>query len=127
VTQGLDEDERLTERVVLLQEEVRWFKEQFFGRSSKKSPSDASSEQKMLCCSTRPRCWRPSRLPTRPKVNESSERPAFQLGRSWRCATVLALSGILDSPASPLWLDGLTHGQYPRKGKHRRRITSGRC
>jgi transposase len=42
------ENERLTERVMLLQEEVRWFKEQFFGRSSQKSPSEISSEQKML-------------------------------------------------------------------------------
>ena len=43
------ENERLTERVVLLQEEeVRWFKEQFFGHASQKSPSEISSEQKML-------------------------------------------------------------------------------
>ncbi len=42
------ENERLTERVMLLREEVRWFKEQFFGRSSQKSPAEISSEQKML-------------------------------------------------------------------------------
>jgi transposase len=36
------------ERNVLLEEEVRWFKEQFFGRSSQKSSSDISTDQKML-------------------------------------------------------------------------------
>jgi transposase len=36
------------ERNVLLEEEVRWFKEQFFGRSSQKSSSDISADQKML-------------------------------------------------------------------------------
>jgi ABC-type multidrug transport system ATPase subunit len=38
----------LTERVMLLQEEVRWYKEQFFGRSSQQSPQEMSAEQKML-------------------------------------------------------------------------------
>jgi Transposase C of IS166 homeodomain len=33
---------------VLLEEEGRWFKEQFFGRSSQKSSSDISADQKML-------------------------------------------------------------------------------
>jgi len=36
------------ERNVLLEEEVRWFKEQFFGRSSQKSNPDISADQKML-------------------------------------------------------------------------------
>jgi transposase len=47
--QGLKpENTRLSERVMLLEEEVRWFKEQFFGRSSQKSTSEMSTEQKML-------------------------------------------------------------------------------
>ena len=47
--QGLKpENVRLGERVVLLEEEVRWFKEQFFGRSSQKSTSEMSAEQKLL-------------------------------------------------------------------------------
>ena len=47
--QGLKpENTRLNERVMLLEEEVRWFKEQFFGRSSQKSTSEMSTEQRML-------------------------------------------------------------------------------
>src|SRR4051794_17445855 len=47
--QGLKpENTRLSERVMLLEEEVRWFKEQFFGRSSEKSTSEMSAEQKLL-------------------------------------------------------------------------------
>jgi len=42
------QNEHLTERVVLLEEEVRWLKAQFFGRSSQKSTSEISAEQKML-------------------------------------------------------------------------------
>src|SRR6185437_11991211 len=42
------ENERLSEQVMLLQEEVRWYKEQFFGRSSQKSPAEISAEQKLL-------------------------------------------------------------------------------
>lgn len=42
------ENQRLSERVVLLEEEVRWFKEQFFGRSSQKRGVELSSEQKLL-------------------------------------------------------------------------------
>jgi len=42
------EHQHLTERVMLLQEEVRWYKEQFFGRSSQQSPQEMSAEQKML-------------------------------------------------------------------------------
>ena len=42
------EYQHLTERVMLLQEEVRWYKEQFFGRSSQQSPQEMSAEQKML-------------------------------------------------------------------------------
>jgi transposase len=42
------ENQRLSERVMLLQEEVRWYKEQFFGRSSQKSPAEMSAEQKLL-------------------------------------------------------------------------------
>lgn len=38
----------LAERVMLLEEEVRWYKEQFFGRSSQKSPLEMSAEQKLL-------------------------------------------------------------------------------
>ena len=41
------EHSQTVERNVLL-EEVRWFKEQFFGRSSEKSSSDISADQKML-------------------------------------------------------------------------------
>ena len=41
-------NQHLSERVMLLEEEVRWFKEQFFGRSSQKSSSDMNAEQKML-------------------------------------------------------------------------------
>ncbi len=37
--QGLKpENTRLSVRVILLEEEVRWFKEQFFGRSSRRAP-----------------------------------------------------------------------------------------
>jgi transposase len=39
---------RLSERVVLLEEEVRWFKEQYFGRSSQKSTAEVSADQRML-------------------------------------------------------------------------------
>ena len=47
--QGLKpENTRLSERVMLLEEEVRWFKEQFFGRSSQRSTSEMSAEQKLL-------------------------------------------------------------------------------
>jgi transposase len=38
----------LSERVLLLEEEVRWYKEQFFGRSSHKSPVEMAAEQKLL-------------------------------------------------------------------------------
>ena len=38
----------LSERVLLLEEEVRWYKEQFFGRSSQKHPADMAAEQKLL-------------------------------------------------------------------------------
>jgi transposase len=41
------ENERLTERAVLLEEEVRWLKAQFFGRSSERS-ADVSPDQKRL-------------------------------------------------------------------------------
>jgi predicted nuclease with TOPRIM domain len=42
------ENARLSERLMLLQEEVRWYKEQFFGRSSQKSPAEMAAEQKLL-------------------------------------------------------------------------------
>lgn len=42
------QNERLGERLMLLEEEVRWYKEQFFGRSSQKSPADMAAEQKLL-------------------------------------------------------------------------------
>ncbi len=42
------ENQRLSERVMLLEEEVRWFKEQYFGRSSQKSTAEISAEQKLL-------------------------------------------------------------------------------
>ncbi len=42
------ENARLSERLMLLQEEVRWLKEQFFGRSSEKCPAEISAEQKLL-------------------------------------------------------------------------------
>ena len=46
---GLEgEKERLAERLMLLEEEVRWYKEQFFGRSSQKTPAQMSAEQKLL-------------------------------------------------------------------------------
>jgi len=41
-------NERLSERLMLLEEEVRWYKEQFFGRSSQKSPAEMAAEQKLL-------------------------------------------------------------------------------
>jgi transposase len=41
-------NEHLTERLMLLEEEVRWYKEQFFGRSSHKSPAEMAAEQKLL-------------------------------------------------------------------------------
>lgn len=41
-------NQHLSERVMLLEEEVRWFKEQFFGRSSQKSSSEMNAEQKLL-------------------------------------------------------------------------------
>lgn len=43
-----EENQRLSERLTLLQEEVRWYKEQFFGRSSQKTPAEMSAEQKLL-------------------------------------------------------------------------------
>jgi transposase len=42
------EHSQTLERNVLLEEEVRWFKEQFFGRSSQKSSFEVSADQKML-------------------------------------------------------------------------------
>jgi transposase len=42
------ENGRLTERAVLLEEELRWLKDQIFGRSSEKSSSDVSADQQML-------------------------------------------------------------------------------
>jgi transposase len=42
------ENARLSERLMLLEEEVRWYKEQFFGRSSQKSPAEIAAEQKLL-------------------------------------------------------------------------------
>jgi transposase len=41
-------NEHLSERLMLLEEEVRWYKEQFFGRSSQKSPVEMAAEQKLL-------------------------------------------------------------------------------
>jgi transposase len=43
-----EENQRLSGRLMLLEEEVRWYKEQFFGRSSQKSPAEMSAEQKLL-------------------------------------------------------------------------------
>jgi transposase len=40
--------ERITERALLLEEEARWLKAQFFGRSSERSSSDVSPDQKRL-------------------------------------------------------------------------------
>lgn len=42
------QNKHLNERVLLLEEEVRWFKEQYFGRSSQKSASQTSPDQRML-------------------------------------------------------------------------------
>jgi hypothetical protein len=42
------ENGRLTERAVLLEEELRWLRDQIFGRSSEKSSSDVSADQQML-------------------------------------------------------------------------------
>jgi transposase len=42
------ENRHLHERVMLLEEEVRWFKEQVFGRSSHKSTAEICAEQKLL-------------------------------------------------------------------------------
>ena len=42
------QNKHLSERVLLLEEEVRWFKEQYFGRSSQKSASQSSPDQRML-------------------------------------------------------------------------------
>jgi len=42
------QNSHLSERLMLLEEEVRWYKEQFFGRSSQKSPAEMSAEQKLL-------------------------------------------------------------------------------
>jgi transposase len=39
---------RLSERAVLLEEELRWLKDQIFGRSSEKSSSEVSADQQML-------------------------------------------------------------------------------
>ena len=41
-------NERLSSRLMLLEEEVRWYKEQFFGRSSQKAPAEMAAEQKLL-------------------------------------------------------------------------------
>ena len=43
-----EKNERLSERLMLLEEEVRWYKEQFFGRSSQKSPAEMAAEQRLL-------------------------------------------------------------------------------
>lgn len=42
------ENGRLSERAVLLEEELRWLKDQIFGRSSQKSSSEVSADQQML-------------------------------------------------------------------------------
>jgi transposase len=42
------ENGRLSERAVLLEEELRWLRAQIFGRSSEKSSSDVSADQQML-------------------------------------------------------------------------------
>lgn len=42
------ENERLTERTVLLEEEVRWLKAQFFGRSTQQDAAVTSPDQAML-------------------------------------------------------------------------------
>lgn len=42
------ENERLVERALLLEEEARWLKAQFFGRSSERSQADVSPDQKLL-------------------------------------------------------------------------------
>jgi transposase len=42
------ENGRLTERAVLLAEELRWLRDQIFGRSSEKNSSDVSADQQML-------------------------------------------------------------------------------
>ena len=46
------ENERLSEQVMLLQEEVRWFKERFFGRSSRCCPWSYSRRRRRQkqCC-----------------------------------------------------------------------------
>jgi transposase len=43
-----EEIERLTERAVLLEEEVRWLKAQFFGRSSQQDAADTNPDQGLL-------------------------------------------------------------------------------
>jgi transposase len=43
-----EENERLTERAVLLEEEVRWLKAQFFGRSSQQDAAVTSPDQGLL-------------------------------------------------------------------------------
>lgn len=43
-----EEIERLTERAVLLEEEVRWLKSQFFGRSSQQDLAEAHPDQRLL-------------------------------------------------------------------------------
>lgn len=43
-----EKNEHLSERLMLLEEEVRWYKEQFFGRSSQRSPAEMAAEQKLL-------------------------------------------------------------------------------
>jgi transposase len=42
------ENGRLSERAVLLAEELRWLKDQIFGRSSEKNSSEVSADQQML-------------------------------------------------------------------------------
>lgn len=42
------EASRLSERTLLLEEEVRWLKAQFFGRSSERSATEVSADQRLL-------------------------------------------------------------------------------
>jgi hypothetical protein len=73
------ENQRLSERVMLLEEEVRWFKEQYFGRSSQKSTSEITAEQKLLFneaeCSPPSRRPMPRRRPVPPRSQRVSARP----------------------------------------------------
>lgn len=43
-----EQNERLTERAVLLEEEVRWLKAQFFGRSTQQDAAEVNPDQGML-------------------------------------------------------------------------------